>query len=163
MMRRRMKRGWRRVATCGSASRIPAPVWATARARAPEPFFTTKPAGVGTGLGLAMAKDFAVQSGGGMTIESSPGRGTTVTLWLPVAATGAVPAQAAASGPGDVAAVPGSAPPHPRVLLVDDDAPLREILAMVLEDAGYRVVQAANGQAALALLATGPAVDALVT
>jgi PAS domain S-box-containing protein len=43
------------------------------RARATEPFFTTKPAGVGTGLGLAMAKDFAVQSGGGMTIESSPG------------------------------------------------------------------------------------------
>jgi CheY-like chemotaxis protein len=80
-----------------------------------------------------------------------------------VAAAGAAAAQAAAPGPGDVAAVPGTAPPHPLVLLVDDDAPLRETLALVLEDAGYRVVQATDGRAALALLATGPAIDALVT
>ena len=54
-------------------------------ARASEPFFSTKPEGEGTGLGLAMARDFAAQAGGGFAIASEPGRGTTVTLWLPAA------------------------------------------------------------------------------
>ena len=54
-------------------------------ARAAEPFFTTKPEGEGTGLGLAMARDFAEQAGGGLGLASEPGRGTTVTLWLPAA------------------------------------------------------------------------------
>jgi signal transduction histidine kinase len=52
-------------------------------ARAAEPFFSTKPKGEGTGLGLAMARDFAAQAGGAFAIDSEPGRGTTVTLWLP--------------------------------------------------------------------------------
>jgi signal transduction histidine kinase len=52
-------------------------------ARAAEPFFSTKPEGEGTGLGLAMARDFAAQAGGAFAIDSEPGRGTTVTLWLP--------------------------------------------------------------------------------
>ncbi len=59
--------------------------------RASEPFFTfftTKAVGVGTGLGLSMAKGFAEQSGGELSIESSPGKGTTVTLWLPEAGYG---------------------------------------------------------------------------
>ncbi|HEY4251251.1 MAG TPA: PAS domain-containing protein [Roseomonas sp.] len=55
-------------------------------ARVVEPFFTTKPAGEGTGLGLPMAKGFAEQSGGGLAIRSTPGQGTTVSLWIPVAA-----------------------------------------------------------------------------
>ena len=55
-------------------------------ARAAEPFFTTKPAGQGTGLGLAMARDFAEQAGGGFALASEPGRGTTVSLWLPAVA-----------------------------------------------------------------------------
>ncbi len=54
-------------------------------ARVTEPFFTTKPAGKGTGLGLAMARGFAEQSGGALAIDSAPGRGTTVALWLPQA------------------------------------------------------------------------------
>jgi signal transduction histidine kinase len=54
-------------------------------ARVTEPFFTTKPQGQGTGLGLAMARGFAEQSGGALELESEPGRGTTVTLWLPEA------------------------------------------------------------------------------
>ncbi|MGH7056572.1 MAG: ATP-binding protein, partial [Acetobacteraceae bacterium] len=63
-------------------------------ARASEPFFTTKPEGQGTGLGLAGARGFAEQSGGGLAIESASGRGTTVTLWFPAASD--VPAAAAA-------------------------------------------------------------------
>jgi len=54
-------------------------------ARAEEPFFTTKPIGFGTGLGLSMAKGFAEQSGGGLVIESTLGQGTNVTVWLPAA------------------------------------------------------------------------------
>ena len=59
-------------------------------ARATEPFFTTKTNGQGTGLGLATARGFVEQSGGGMRIESAPGEGTVVTLWLPLAAHAAV-------------------------------------------------------------------------
>src|SRR5690242_8784061 len=54
-------------------------------ARAMEPFFTTKPVDKGTGLGLSMAKGFAEQSGGTLAIDSAPGQGTIVTLWLPIA------------------------------------------------------------------------------
>jgi signal transduction histidine kinase len=60
-------------------------------ARAAEPFFTTKPEGEGTGLGLAMAREFAERAGGGFAVASEPGLGTTVTLWLPVAGAAASP------------------------------------------------------------------------
>nr|WP_294526399.1 PAS domain-containing protein [uncultured Rhodopila sp.] len=131
-------------------------------ARAYEPFFTTKPAGVGTGLGLPMARGFAEQSGGALTVDSSPGSGTTVTLWLPTrdAETEAVApdmeTEAAASGTGIASA-------SARVLLVDDEEALRELLAQNLEDRGYRVLAAAGGEEALALLAAGEAVDVLVS
>ena len=65
-------------------------------ARAAEPFFTTKEVGKGSGLGLSMAHGFAAQSGGALRIESTPGQGTVVTLWLPEAA--AWPVAAAAEG-----------------------------------------------------------------
>lgn len=70
--------------------------------RASEPFFTTKPLGQGTGLGLAMARGFAHQSGGGFMIESMPGQGTTVTLWFP---------EAVGVWVADSPAPPGSAAP----------------------------------------------------
>jgi len=61
-------------------------------ARALEPFFTTKPAGVGTGLGLALAHGFAEQTGGTLRIDSTPGHGTVVTLVLPLADAARLPA-----------------------------------------------------------------------
>jgi signal transduction histidine kinase/ActR/RegA family two-component response regulator len=133
-------------------------------ARADELFFTTKAPGAGTGLGLAMARGFAEQSGGALAIESSQGAGTTVTLWLPEAdpdtrAGAAAPPDATQAAPRAAVRVKHGT----RVLVVDDDDPIREILAEHLQDAGYDVLVAANGKEALALLAVGPAVDALVT
>ncbi len=130
-------------------------------ARVFEPFFTTKGRGEGTGLGLAMAKGFAEQSGGGLALESAPGRGTTVNLWLPKAGAGAD----ASESPIDAAGCgPDEAGPGPRrVLLVDDDPLVRETLAMQMESEGYDVLTAEGGTAALALLAAGEAVDVLVT
>ena len=103
--------------------------------RAPEPFFTTKPQDKGTGLGLSMAKGFAEQSGGALAIESAPGRGTTVTLWLPVAD---ARNQAAQTQPG-LALVTGL--PR-RVLVVDDEDVVREMLVASLKEAGFAVLAA---------------------
>jgi signal transduction histidine kinase len=127
-------------------------------ARAGEPFFTTKPKGKGTGLGLSMAKGFAEQSGGGLAIASEPGRGATVTLWLPQGEAGenapAAVAEAAAAEPS---------PGRLRVLLVDDDAVVRDMLATSLEDAGFRISRAESAEGALDQLDRGLEVDALVT
>ena len=144
-----------------SASDTGAGMNATTLSRASEPFFTTKGVGQGTGLGLAMARGFAQQSGGGLTIESTLGLGCTVTLWLPQAR-GAAPGQiqqlSPVSGPEGV--VPGAGG---RVLLVDDDVRARSVLAIGLRDAGYDVDEAADGLAALSLLSSGMKPDALVT
>lgn len=127
-------------------------------ARASEPFFTTKPLGQGTGLGLAMARGFAHQSGGGFSIESAPGRGTTVTLWFREAV--GAPAAGDPAPPGStVAALPASA----RVLVVDDDAMVRELLVGQMEERGYRVAQAGDGLEALARLDGGAGVDLLIS
>ncbi|WP_376091981.1 response regulator [Roseomonas sp. CCTCC AB2023176] len=127
-------------------------------ARAAEPFFTTKGLGQGNGLGLAMAKGFAEQSGGVLTIESAPGLGTTVALWLPVRrveATGATPPAALAG--------PRPAGSRPRVLLVEDEEVVREVLATQLADEGYEVLAVANAEEALAILGRLGAPDAMVT
>ncbi len=101
-------------------------------ARVSEPFFTTKGPGRGTGLGLAMARGFAEQSGGALSIASTLGKGTTVTMWLHQSADEvAVSAQDNEDG-ADTATVEISA----RILLVDDDDLVREILAAALEEAG---------------------------
>ena len=127
-------------------------------ARASEPFFTTKQRGAGTGLGLSMAKGFAEQSGGALLIESSRGKGTTATLWLPEAWID--------RRPGDVDAAasrPGTATRCGRVLVVDGEDLVREVVAECLEDAGFETLVATNGTEALALLAAGEEVDILVT
>jgi len=128
-------------------------------ARAMEPFFTTKGVGKGTGLGLSMVHGLAAQSGGRIAITSTPGRGTTIDLWLPVAATGAASER--------VRTAPGEGPDaiaRPRVILAvdDDDLVLRNTIAM-LEDLGHTVIGAASAGQALALLRAGTAVDLVIT
>ena len=135
---------------------------AATRERAVEPFFTTKDVGAGTGLGLPMAKGFAEQSGGALTVESSPGAGTTISLWLPVAGSVAIPAPMT-EPPVAAELATGASTRRALILLVDDEDPVRELLAEDLEDAGYRVLATASGAAALALLATAETVDILIT
>jgi PAS domain S-box-containing protein len=127
-------------------------------ARAAEPFFTTKPLGKGTGLGLAMARGFAEQSGGMLSIESSPGRGTTIRLWLPVAAADTL------SGPGPITMNrPGQQSGRARVLLVDDEALVREIITEGLEAAGYAVLSVGSAVEAIEFLDSGQTVELLIT
>jgi len=124
--------------------------------RAAEPFFTTKPTGQGTGLGLSMSRGFAEQSGGALAIWSEPGKGTRVTLWFPQA-----------RGSAGTAAVPEHSPseahPPARALVVDDDPMVREILGEQLKSIGYEVKLATDGLDALNQLDTGTVVDVLVT
>jgi signal transduction histidine kinase/CheY-like chemotaxis protein len=123
-------------------------------AHAFEPFFTTKPAGQGSGLGLAQVYGFAQQSGGGVEIESRPGRGTTVRVYLP-RATEAPPEREECSP-----ALKDKA--RARILLVEDEAPVRELTAAMLEDAGYIVTKVDGAAAALAMMDGGEVFDLLV-
>lgn len=127
-------------------------------ARATEPFFTTKPKGHGTGLGLAMARGFAEQSKGGLSIESVAGQGTTVSLWLPVAAE-------AEAVSGIIEQKPPSRHDRARlsILLVDDEESVRTVLAEAMSESGHRVTQAEDAAAALMALDEGTDADVLVT
>lgn len=135
--------------------------------RATEPFFTTKGIGKGTGLGLSMVHGLAVQSGGALTLDSSPGAGTRVCLWLPRASeapASATPksAPSASPSPSRATATPG-APRSLAVLVVDDDALVRMGTASMLEDLGHEPIEAESGPEALAILASGQHIDILVT
>ena len=123
-------------------------------ARASEPFFTTKPVGKGTGLGLAMARGFAEQSGGALTIASAPGKGTTVSLWLPVAKPGAEGASEEA---------PDAPLKTTRILLVDDEPSIVDMLRTCLEDQGFEVATALGGHEALERLKSGAPFDLVVS
>jgi CheY-like chemotaxis protein len=124
-------------------------------ARAVEPFFTTKEPGKGSGLGLSMVHGVATQSGGGLHIDSRPGRGTTVSVYLPRAGRISTAAQ---QREARSAAVHQSA----TILVVDDDPDVREVAVSSLESLGYRMLAAENGPAALRLLARNGPVDLLV-
>ena len=120
-------------------------------ARATEPFYSTKPRGQGVGLGLSMAKGFADHSGGALRIDSQPGAGATVALWLPVAqAVVEEPRAKELAGRG-------------RLLLVDDDPLVRALVSEQLRCAGYNVTECGDGGAAIARLDSGLAVDLLLT
>ncbi len=122
---------------------------ATTLARAGEPFFTTKPKGDGTGLGLAMAKGFAEQSGGALRIESEPDHGTTITLWLPCAVGETAAEASPARTPAGPIAAGRSSELSGRILVVDDEPQVRAVLANALRDHGHRVDEAQDGAAAL--------------
>jgi signal transduction histidine kinase/ActR/RegA family two-component response regulator len=114
--------------------------------RAFEPFYTTKPVGQGTGLGLSTVYGIIKQAGGYVWLYSEPGHGTTVKVYLPAVAAGAP-----AAAPRDQQRLRGSE----RILVVEDEEMVRRIARRALEEFGYEVVEAADGQAALDLLA-GP-------
>ena len=123
-----------------------------------EPFFTTKPEGRGTGLGLATVYGIVRQASGSISIESAPGAGTTVRIWLPRIAE---PAEAAHAEPGVRAPVPGGTE---TVLLVEDDPAIRAYAARALGGLGYTVLEAASGTDALGLAtAHAETIDLLVT
>jgi CheY-like chemotaxis protein len=117
-------------------------------ARAFDPFFTTKPIGKGTGLGLSQVYGIVRQAGGHVTIDSKVGNGTTVTLHLPRAA------REAARKANDSATAARSVKSE-KLLLVDDDTDVCEIVSRVLTDLGYEVHQANGGKEALVALADG--------
>jgi PAS domain S-box-containing protein len=125
-------------------------------ARAVEPFFSTKGVGKGTGLGLSMVHGLASQLGGVLTIQSRPGLGTNVELWVPQ--TTAAPHESAVAidyapdGQGKGIA-----------LLVDDEELVRMSTADMLNDLGYKVVEAATAEAALDLIEHGQRFDLVVT
>jgi PAS domain S-box-containing protein len=126
------------------------------RARAIEPFFSTKGVGQGTGLGLSMAHGLASQLGGALTIDSAPGEGTAVTIWLPESRE-AVAHEVA--GPDVPAAVRRSG----AVLLVDDEEYIRVIATDMLTELGFEVRVADSAAAALRALDEGLRPDLLIT
>ncbi|HEV8598905.1 MAG TPA: PAS domain S-box protein [Gemmatimonadales bacterium] len=125
-----------------------------------EPFFTTKPAGEGTGLGLATVYGIVRQSGGAITVESEPGKGTRFRVFLPCVAERAAGADVSTSaGP-----VRSGRAPRSLILLVEDDQGVRQLTCRMLEQYGYEVVPAADGAEALQLLSRlHPGVDAVVS
>ncbi len=125
-------------------------------ARATEPFFSTKGVGKGTGLGLSMVHGLASQLGGALTIQSRPGVGTNVELWLPTSDD--VPGSPTAS-PDQATAVTSAGV----ALLVDDEELVRASTAAMLGDLGYVVVEAASAEEALKRLREGLKPDLLMT
>lgn len=138
---------------------------AATRSRVFEPFFTTKRAGSGTGLGLSMVYGFARQSGGAVDLESQPGAGCRVSIWLPRVAAGAQAADGAHGG-GAAGAQEGAAAGEavrPLALLVDDDPQVRRVVRRVLLEGGYAVLEAESGPEALPILQHTPGIALLLS
>lgn len=125
--------------------------------RAFDPFFTTKPLGQGTGLGLSMIHGFVRQSGGQVRIYSEVGMGTTMCLYLPRHIGGLDDAEAA-----EVAS-PVETAFGETILVIDDEESIRMLMTVVLEEAGYRVIEAADGVAGLKILQSATPIDLLIT
>jgi PAS domain S-box-containing protein len=126
-------------------------------ARAAEPFFTTKGVGKGSGLGLSMVHGFARQSGGYLGIYSEQGVGTTVSLYLPRAASdSAMKRDDGESGEGERGR-------GETILVVEDNVGMREMVTRQLTDLGYRPTAAADARAALAILTGGATFDLILT
>ncbi|HLZ75872.1 ATP-binding protein [Phenylobacterium sp.] len=126
-------------------------------ARVFEPFFTTKEPGRGTGLGLSQVYGFARQSGGAVTVDSAPGKGATVRIYLPLAQASAQ--RAAAS---DETATSDHGPAR-RILLVEDDASVGEMVEAMLADLGHEVLRAEAAAPALSILEAPGRIDLMLT
>ncbi|MDR6355482.1 nitrogen-specific signal transduction histidine kinase/CheY-like chemotaxis protein [Pseudomonas psychrotolerans] len=123
-----------------------------------DPFFTTKPLGQGTGLGLSMVHGFVLQSGGGIRIESAPGQGTWVHLYLPRHYLASI-----AHPPVYPGLEPNLRGQGETILVVDDEPTIRALVVEVMTAQGYRVLEAADGATALSLLQADTPLDLLVT
>ena len=127
-------------------------------ARAFDPFFTTKPLGEGTGLGLSMVYGFVKQSGGHVLLRSDIGKGTTVTVYLP--------RQLGAEDSEEQLPVVPILPPVEKsitVLVVEDEPAVRMVIAEMLSDRGYTVLEAYNGRSGLNTLQSSARIDLLLT
>ncbi|MFJ3484935.1 ATP-binding protein [Pseudomonas sp. NPDC090202] len=127
--------------------------------RAFDPFFTTKPTGMGTGLGLSMIYGFAHQSGGGVHIDSTPGKGSQVCIYLP-AYSEAVPVSPVEP---DVQKTLSHRAGGETVLVVDDEPAVRTLVVEVLVELGYHVLEADHGAAALRVLQSSQTIDLLMS
>ena len=123
--------------------------------RAFEPFFSTKPEGHGTGLGLSMVYGFVKQSGGHIKVFSEPGHGTTVKLYLPRCLQDETPEKAIAQHDGTGG--------RETILVAEDEDGVRATVAQLLQQLGYKVLQAHDAASALAVIDTGVHIDLLFT
>jgi PAS domain S-box-containing protein len=122
--------------------------------RAFEPFFTTKEIGRGTGLGLSQVYGFVSQTGGHVTLSSTEGKGTSISLYLPASEAAAPPAEEHGARPPRAAET---------ALIVEDDFLVLESAAQLFRSLGYDVLTAGDGPSALALLEQQPHIDVLFT
>lgn len=125
--------------------------------RAFEPFYTTKPIGQGTGLGLSMIYGFARQSGGQVRISSELGQGTTICIYLPRYAGDALPSDQ------EEAVATAALASGETILVVDDEATIRHLIDEVLDEQGYTVIGAADGAAGIKVLQSGAKIELLIT
>jgi signal transduction histidine kinase/ActR/RegA family two-component response regulator len=135
------------------------------RRRAIDPFFTTKPLGHGTGLGLSMVFGYITQSNGYLDISSQEGKGTRVSILMPRLD----PAPAPAADATELQALPAVAALEPRtahtptVLIVEDEALVRMVAAETIRDEGFNVIDVGHGADALDILKAGAEIDLLIT
>jgi CheY-like chemotaxis protein len=127
-------------------------------AHAFDPFFTTKPIGHGTGLGLSMIFGFVRQSGGQVKIDSAPGKGTTVCIYLPRRRGEAPGAETDAGSTEAARGMRGQT-----MLVVEDEPLVREFVTEALADLGYSTLEASDGAAAMKILESGAPIDLLIT
>lgn len=135
---------------CGMSSKVLASAF--------EPFFTTKPIGQGTGLGLSMIYGFMRQSGGHVQLESKSGVGTEISLYLPVHEGNISPEQS-----NEPIRTSIQVRQNENILVVEDDPAVRMLVIEVLQSLGYHVLEAAEGNAGLALLESAARIDLMIT